>query len=610
MNLGKIIKNCIVLLLGSVLIGALLITVANYIPVRDSIKETSLLQLELEGIFPEVTSLQGEYGDFHSEKPTTLELATDALILKMALYEGDGEGIEQAFRCYSTQFQEEYSRYWNGYVVILRALFMIFDYYEIRVINCICQIALFVLIAHYIWKKKGVRYAIAFATSYFLLMPLALIYCLQYTWIYYVAFLALLVYIKYIDYWEKDGRYIYLFFLVGAAAIYFDLWTYPLLTWGLLTVWMVLLQEEQTACVHIKRVVFSAIAWLIGYAGMWIGKWAVGSLVLGENLFQRAIEEIFVWTSDTVMTLQDRFKSVYLNLNMYSYKLYLIVILAWFIYLAIKVIKEGAVKNIKAPSLLLIAISSIVWYIVLADHVTMHHIFTHRIFVVSITAFLGIGLLSTESVDTYKPDKKVRGKYALVYLLTCILAIVLMLQIKDAQSKHNGSLPFVANPLADSATMTFVPEHAEVTHIQIGLCTEDSTTGSYRVQLYDGDTLVAENLMSVDGTQGDNFHLIETNWKLKAGKLYTMKVDAVDVDGNVSIYVTENGLIGIPEYGTVSIGTENMNGQMLAGITYNAALTDNAKKALFTIVYWALGLMIVYSVWSVYKNLCKVTESE
>ena len=98
MNPGKIIKNSIVLLLGSALIGALLITVANYIPVRDSIKETSLLQLESEGIFPEVISLQGEYGDFHSEKPTTLELATDALILKMALYEGEGEGIEQAFR--------------------------------------------------------------------------------------------------------------------------------------------------------------------------------------------------------------------------------------------------------------------------------------------------------------------------------------------------------------------------------------------------------------------------------------------------------------------------------------------------------------------------------
>ena len=64
-------------------------------------------------------SIQGEFGDFHSEKPTVLELATDALMLKMALYEG--EGIEQAFRCYSEQFEEEYSRYWHGYVVILRA---------------------------------------------------------------------------------------------------------------------------------------------------------------------------------------------------------------------------------------------------------------------------------------------------------------------------------------------------------------------------------------------------------------------------------------------------------------------------------------------------------
>lgn len=68
-----------------------------YLPVRDSVRETSLTQLESEGVFPEVTSLQGEFGDFHSEKPTVLELATDALMLKMALYEGEGKGIEHSF---------------------------------------------------------------------------------------------------------------------------------------------------------------------------------------------------------------------------------------------------------------------------------------------------------------------------------------------------------------------------------------------------------------------------------------------------------------------------------------------------------------------------------
>ena len=600
MSIGKIVKNSILLLMASILVGAVLVTIANYIPVRDSIRETSLLQLESEGVFPEVTSLQGEYGDFHSEKPTTLELATDALILKMALYEGDGEGIEQAFRCYSTQFETEYSRYWHGYVVILRALFMLFDYHEIRILNGVCQLVLFMWTAYLISMKKGVKYAFAFATSYFLLMPLALIYCLQYSWIYYVAFLAVLLYIKYGDFWEKDNRYIYLFLMVGVAAIYFDLWTYPLLTWGLVAVWMVILQEEKDTLTHIKKVVFSAIAWIAGYAVMWIGKWIVGSLVLRENLFKRAIEEIFVWTGDSILTVQDRFNAISLNINTYSYKLYMIVLLMWFAYGIARVYRRGTVKNTKVWSLLLIAVSSPAWYFALADHVTMHHIFTHRIFVVSIAAFLGMLLLSTETQNDCKTDKKEKLIYAIIFVFTGVLAVVLMIQIKDTFDRHNGGLTFATRPLEEPAVMTFIPEYAEVTHIQIGVCTEDSTTGAYRVRLYDGDQVLEEETLAIDGTQGDNFHLMEVDWKLKPDKSYEMQVDMVDADGTAVVYVTENELMGIPEYGMVSIGTENVHGQMLVGVTYNCILQDNAKRMLFTVIWWAFGLMMAYAVWSVY----------
>jgi len=610
MNIGRIVKNSILLLMTSILTGAVLVTIANYIPVRDSIRETSLLQLESEGVFPEVTSLQGEYGDFHSEKPTTLELATDALILKMALYEGDGEGIEQAFRCYSTQFETEYSRYWHGYVVILRALFMLFDYHEIRIINCVCQLALFMWTAHLIWKKKGTRYAIAFATSYFLLMPLALMYCLQYSWVYYVAFLAVLVYAKFSHYWEQEHRYIYLFLLVGTTAIYFDLWTYPVLTWGLVATWMVILQEEKDTLTHIKNVVFSAIAWVVGYAGMWIGKWIVGSIVLRENLFKRAIEEIFVWTGDSMLTIQDRFKAIYLNLSTYSYKLYLIVLLIWFAYGIVRVIRKGIVKNTKIWSLLLIAISNPVWYFMLANHVIMHHIFTHRIFVVSIAAFLGALLLSTETQTDCKTDKKDKLIYAITFIFTGVLAVVLMLQIKDTFDRHNGGLAFVTRLLEKPAVMSFVPEYAEVTHIQIGVCTEDSTTGAYRVRLYDGDQVLEEETLAIDGTQGDNFHLMEVDWKLKPGKSYEMQVDTVDADGTAVVYVTENELMGIPEYGMVSIGAEDTQGQMLAGITYNCVLQDNAKRMLFTVIWWAFELMVVCAVWSGNRNKKKSNDEE
>lgn len=618
MNKREIIQTSIFIIFICIVIGSILITIANYLPVRDSVRETSLTQLESEGVFPEVTSLQGEFGDFHSEKPTVLELATDALMLKMALYEGEGKGIEQAFRCYSEQFEEEYSCYWHGYVVILRALFLVFDYYEIRIINGVCQSILFILTAYYIWKRKGARYLLAFATSYFLLMPLALMYCLQYTWIYYVTFLAVFCYVKYFDFWEKDDRYIYLFLLTGILAIYLDLWTYPLLTWGLPAVWMILMQKEQSAFVHIKKVVCSAVAWGIGYAGMWIGKWVVGSIVLRENLFRRALKEIFLWTveeGDTATTLSDRFKAIYLNIETYSYKLYLLVLILWFAYWIFKAVKVGIITNRKAPALCLIGISSVAWYFVLADHVTMHHVFTHRIFVVSIAAFLGIVLNSTEHEKTEIVDRKGRAKCLGMIALTGLFAIALMLQIRDTYSRHNGGLNFSAIPITGPVSMGFIPEYSEIRQIQVGLYTENSNTGFYHLLVLDGDAVVEEAALPVDGTQGDNFHSIEVNWKLKAGHPYTLIIETVDADGDFLIYTTENGFFGIPEYGIVAIGNENVNGQMLAGITYYCRLVESKKQILFIIIYWAFGLMLIYSFgswrWIHYLLSCRhITKKE
>ena len=136
----------------------------------------------------------------------------------------------------------------------MRGLLQIFDYYEIRILNGIFQGLLISVTAALIWKQKGVKYALALATSYWLLMPSALSQCLQYTWVYYVAFGALLVYLVKRKYWEKDNRYIFFFVVVGAVTNYLDLLTYPLLTWGLLAVWWLLMQDkEETAISYLKK---------------------------------------------------------------------------------------------------------------------------------------------------------------------------------------------------------------------------------------------------------------------------------------------------------------------------------------------------------------------
>ncbi len=610
----KFTLNCCLLILLCIIVGGVLITVANYLPINTINKDASLEEIAAEGLFPEVPSLQGGYGDFHSMNPTALELATDSLMLKMTLYEGKDEGITQAFRCYSTQYEEEYSRYWHGYVVILRLLLLCFDYYEIRILNAICQGFLFAVTAFYLWKSHGAKYALALASSYLLLMPLALAQCLQYSWVFYVAFLSLFLYVKNRTFWEIGNRYVYFFIVVGAMTIYLDLLTYPLFTWGLLITWWIILQDKQeTAVAYLKKVVFSGFAWIMGYAGMWIGKWALGSLVLRENLFKKAISEALLWTvseGDTSITLKDRLDAVVTNWSTYDYKFYLIVLFAWLLYWVIRGLLSGYTKSLKAPALMLICCSSIVWYVFLAGHSIMHHIFTHRTFSVSIAAFLGMILLSTGDNLLHATRKKHFISYITAMVAISALSVFLMFQVKDDFSRHNGGPNFTNTELTAPASMTFTPTYSKITLLNVGFSCMNGTEGYCQIQVLDQDTVVAQLLLPMaDYTEG-NFHEIPVDWKLKAGHPYTLTIEPIDYDGEFYLWFTSDRTMPLPEYGEIRLGNERISGQMLAGFTYWCVLTETSRRLLFTITFIGIFMMLIYSclsarVSSTNKNNCK-----
>lgn len=591
----KICFNCVVLLLATMVLGAILISTANYIPINQVNKQESLAQLSSEGWFPEVPSMAGGYGSFDSMNPTALELATDNLMIKMALYDGEESGIIQAFRCFSTQYGDEYSRYWHGYVVILRFLLMFFNYYNIRIINGICQILIFSAIVYFLLKNKGIKYALALATSYILLMPLALAQCLQYSWIFYVAFGALLLYLKYKIYLEQKERYVYFFLLLGAATTFFDLLTYPLLTWGLVIVWWLLLQENEESVVgNIVKVIISAISWIIGYVVMWIGKWVIGSLVLKENLFQRAISEALLWTVDegeNAITFKDRLHTLFLNWDTYSYKLYFTILLVWLLYVVVRGIL-GCVKDSRVPALFLIGFSSIVWYIVLAGHTTMHHIFTHRIYGVSIAAFLGIVLVSTKEKSRVISVKRLLGN-CLFTAIIGVISILLMLQLRSDYDVNNYAYTFDTVLANDTIYMTFTPSFAQISNINIGISVEGGGEGEYIISLLDGERIVYQNSVPASEWIEGNLHGLPVNWKLIVGRQYTLQIDRIGSEGNTYLWVTTDGLMPLTEYGETTIGEKFIRGQMLTDITYWCRPVGKYNCLFWTSTFISICLMMI-----------------
>lgn len=595
---GRFVLKCVLLLLICIVCGGILITAVNFLPVNRERKSASLAEIAEEGLFPEVPSMQGGYGNFLSQSPAALELATDALMLKMALYEGEGAGIRQAFRCYSTQYEEEYSRYWHGYVVILRPLLLLFDYYEIRIINGFLQGLSAAAAGFWLWRKKGVKYALALGSSYALLMPMALAHCLQYSWVFYAAFGFLLCFLRYGGFWEKGNRYAYFFILSGACTAYLDLLTYPLLVWGLSAVWWILLEEkERTAAEHVKRVVFSGFSWIVGYGGMWMGKWVLGSLILGENLFKKAFSEALLWTvneGEETVTLKDRFETLYLNWNTYGYKIYLIILTAWLCYWIICSILRGNRKSPKVPAVLLIFCSSMVWYMALAGHTTMHHIFTHRIYGVSIAAFLSMVLLGTQDGRGIKGEWRPRVCRGALLAGMGFFSYFLMLQLRDSYSVHNGSSAFSAVEMDAPVEMEFTPSYSRVLSLNLGLSFENVTEGWVEVRLTQDENVLKQLQLPFRDLGEGNFHEIQTQWDLEAGCVYLLELEPVDNDGQVFLWVTNQGRMPLAEYGEAVMGGEKLQGQMLSRIEYWCGLRDPSMRILYTVTFLGICMGALY----------------
>ncbi len=246
------------MIVAGVLLGAILITLAYCIPVNQTNAQKSIDSLEGEGWYPSATQLKSSLDTyFHSYLPGVLDGATDGLMLEKATRQIEGNPLWEAMN------MEGYTYYWHGYVVILRVLLLFMDYEQFRFLNCILQLMMMFFVAHFIWEKKGQRYALALLTSYFLMMPMAMFLSLQFSWIFYIA-MALSLLICYRHTWFTEKRIPYIFVIAGMLTSFLDLLTYPLYTWAFPLLLLILLSEDgQKALNYVKTVVVSGLGGIL-----------------------------------------------------------------------------------------------------------------------------------------------------------------------------------------------------------------------------------------------------------------------------------------------------------------------------------------------------------
>lgn len=336
------------------------------------------------------------YQTFIGYETTQLDSWTDSLILgeiahkepkvgilknAMGVY-GVADGVE-SFNAYvagDTSKVTSYERYWHGNLVVLKPLFIFFDYETVKHLIFFFQIIMVYLIIKLMKKNTLEKYTIPFIVSIFLIHPEVMGISLQYSAMYNLLLVSLAVLLKFKDkIFEKDLLMHY-FLITGMLTSFFDFLTFPAIIFGVPIVFYFLLDKEgKTFKERLKKLIIYGITWSVGYIGMWFSKWVLASIVFQTNCIKQGINTIFYRSGTTDFT---RIDALVRNLSVYRFRGYITIFIMMILYYGYRLYKNR--KNINKELLInclpiaAVGLIPFVWYLVVSNHSYIHYWMTYR----------------------------------------------------------------------------------------------------------------------------------------------------------------------------------------------------------------------------------------
>lgn len=287
----------------------------------------------------------------------------------------------------------EYGRYWHGYLIILKPLLLFFNYSEIRIIQMSVQIILLLLIVYLSARRKKGKIGILLGTSLLFIMPMIIGRSLQYSWVYDIMLCAVALMLLFHDWFKARGRYCCFFLVLGMLTSYMDLLTYPLITLGIPLVCLLLLNVDDKKNL-IWQILGLSLCWGAGYGLMWFGKWLLASQIMDKDMIKDGLDKVLNRTStqqdETVYT---RWGAILLNLNMLNDRVFkalaaAVVLIQGILIVRLHVPYRDFIRKI--IPFLIIAAMPFVWYLLAANHSSIHCWFTYRSLSVTIFALFGM----------------------------------------------------------------------------------------------------------------------------------------------------------------------------------------------------------------------------
>lgn len=409
-----VVRNHIVLLLLAPIVGLLALLVVHLLPTEPMRQHVYWSMEMIEKEFTDELLIDG-----HTS--TLTGNFTDSLMLEYAVYSNDEHSIlEQVLRMYrgESYYEEnnedgwwpgqslkdylefvpqprevEYSRYWHGYLVVLKPLLLLTSFNTIRLLNSMVQLIGIGFVVMGLCRRNAYSVAKAFLVSVPFLFFVSTYASLSLSICLYLTIMALLVQLKWDDKLQEKDLYGEFFLLVGAATSFFDLLTYPLITLAY-PLCVYLFFHGRDIVDSVKKIIRNSVEWFIGYIGMWAAKWILTDLCTDSTTIKDAIDTITTRTDSVENTtrLGGFLEVVSQNVSPFVNWGYLLILLMIVIVILVKtgkIFRKKTVVSIsKGIPFFLVALYPFIWYFATQNHSIEHWQFTCRI--MAITVFAGL----------------------------------------------------------------------------------------------------------------------------------------------------------------------------------------------------------------------------
>ncbi len=288
------------------LINFVLLVATFFLPI-DEMRENVARSSELfnyEGVYPHWDT---------GYKSTKLDGWTEGAVYGMAIYqEGgsplvnamlmhyiDAEGVEMPWSMtnYANHADKKYSfpvygRYWYGSVGIIKVLLLLFDVGDIRMLNCILQLVLTILIISKMIRLGLDNRIIPLFVALMIIDPLSMIMCLTYSSDYIPMLLAVLAILYLYDKIDKLG-WMEFFAIMGAVMAFFSMLSFPLIALGIplmVKIWCDGINGRSDKNELLDTVKCTG-AWGVSYGIAWGMKWILGTIFTDVNFIHDAFRQ-------------------------------------------------------------------------------------------------------------------------------------------------------------------------------------------------------------------------------------------------------------------------------------------------------------------------------